>query len=119
MEYSTVLAQETIDNVKKDLVPMVCNALENDLIRVVLYGSCARGDFSEDSDIDIALLTKCDRMEAKKYLDVLAEIATELAKKYLAIVNFVCLPKKEFDEKKSWYPYFKNIEREGELLYGR
>lgn len=38
----------------------------------------------------------------------------KLALKYFAIVNFVLLPYDEFEEKKSWYGYFKNIDREGE-----
>ena len=48
----------------------------------------------------------------------LASIATEIAMKHFAIVNFVCLPFDEFEEKKSWYPYFMNIATEGEVLYG-
>lgn len=42
----------------------------------------------------------------------------ELAFKYFAIVNFVLLPYDEFEEKKEWYGYFKNIEQEGIELYG-
>ena len=57
-------------------------------------------------------------MEAKKYSEGLANIATALAMKYFAVVNFVCLPADEFAEKKSWYAYFRNIDLEGEVLYG-
>ena len=88
------------------------------MVEVVLYGSCACGDYTEDSDIDIALLTKSDRLEVKKYENALATIATEIAMKHFAIVNFVCLPYKEFEEKKTWYPYFMNIAMEREVLYG-
>ncbi len=113
------LTQGTIDKVKKETVLLVCDALGEDIKKILLYGSCSRGDFSEDSDIDIALCVSCERADVKKYSDILAEIATQLAMKYLAIVNFVCLSENEFEERKSWYPYFKNIDREGELLYGR
>ncbi len=57
-------------------------------------------------------------MEGKKYDDGLDMIATRLAMKYFAIVNFVCLPYEEYTEKKVWYAYFRNIENEGEILYG-
>lgn len=107
-----------IEKVKSESVPLICKTMGNDVKRIVLYGSCSRGDFSADSDIDIALLTSCNRMEVKKYNDSLAEISTEFAERYLAVVNFVCIPKKEFEEKKEWYPYYKNIEQEGEVLYG-
>ena len=57
-------------------------------------------------------------MEAKKYDDALAEISAKLAMKYFVVVNFASLPYDEFLEKKTWYGYFKNIDVEGEVLYG-
>lgn len=116
--YEIALNGELIDIVKMESTYLVHNLMQDDLVEAVLYGSCARGDYTEDSDIDIALLTKSDRLEAKKYDEQLARIATELAMKYFAIVNFVCLPYEEFLEKKTWYPYFMNIATEGEGLYG-
>ena len=44
----------TIDAVKKEAFHLVTELLQNDLIETILYGSCARGDYTEDSDIDIA-----------------------------------------------------------------
>lgn len=116
--YGTVLNDQIIDVVKSESTYLVHELMQEDLVEIVLYGSCARGDYTEDSDIDIALMTRSDRLEAKKYDEKLAAIATELAIKYFTIVNFVCLPYKEFEEKKTWYPYFRNIAVEGEVLYG-
>ncbi len=116
--HELTLNQGKINIVKEEAASMVSKLMKEDLVEVILYGSCARGDFSEDSDIDIALLTKCSRLEAKKYDEDLAAIATSLALKYFEIVNFVCLPFDEFVEKKVWYTYFKNIDKEGEVLYG-
>lgn len=112
------LNNEIIEKIKVEVPKSVGQLMKEDLIKVILYGSCARGDYTEDSDIDIALITKSNRIEAQKYTSDLAVIATELAMKYFVVVNFVCLPEKEFIEKKSWYAYFKNIEKEGEVLYG-
>lgn len=113
------LNQNIIEKVKSDSVLLLCNTIGKDIRKIILYGSCSRGDYSDDSDIDIALVVACDRTEINKYSDLLAEIATKLAADYLAIVNFVCLPEKEFEEHREWYPYYKNIDREGVLLYGR
>ena len=116
--YDLALTEETINSVKKEAAGLTSELMKDDLAEIILYGSCARGDYSEDSDIDIALITKCDRREVKKYEEALADIATTLAMKYFAIVNFVCLPYEEFCEKKTWYTYFHNIDVEGEILYG-
>lgn len=116
--YDLMLNQRKINIVKDEAASLVSELMKDDLVEVILYGSCARGDFTEDSDIDIALITKCSRLEVKKYDENLADIATTLAMKYFEIVNFVCLPFDEFAEKKVWYSYFQNIDREGEVLYG-
>lgn len=113
-----MLNNEIIDCIKAEAARMVQEYLGDDLVKIVLYGSCARGDYTADSDVDIALIMKCDRLEVQKYNGDLAYIATELAMKYFAIVNFVCLPYAEFQEKKEWYAYFQNIEKEGIVLYG-
>ena len=113
-----VLDEKIINIVKLEATKMASALMKDNLKEVILYGSCARGDYTEDSDIDIALITKCGRMEAKEYTEALASIATTLAMNYFVVVNFVCLPCEEFMEKKAWYAYFRNIEREGEVLYG-
>ena len=62
-----VLNDEIIEKVKKETTEMVKAVMGKDLVKVVLYGSCARGNYTQDSDIDIALITDCDRLEVKKY----------------------------------------------------
>lgn len=112
------LNHDIIEKIKTEAPDIVKEFMEKDLVKMILYGSCARGDFKEYSDVDIALLTKGSRTDTWKYNDKIDEVAAELAFKYFAIVNFVLLPYDEFEEKKSWYGYFKNIEREGVMLYG-
>jgi predicted nucleotidyltransferase len=116
--HELALDSMTIEFVKNDVVDVLKELIKDDLVEVILYGSCARGDYNEDSDIDIALITKSGRLESKRYYDGLSSIATNLAMKYLAVVNFVCIPYDEYMEKKGWYAYFKNIDTEGEVLYG-
>ncbi|MCD8230445.1 MAG: nucleotidyltransferase domain-containing protein [Clostridiales bacterium] len=113
-----LLTRSTIEKAGKEAINALRIAMADELVKVVLYGSCARGDFNSDSDLDIALITKCDRVKAKKYVDILAEISSKLAMKYFIVVNFVAIPEWEFQEKKGWYQYFKNIESDGIVLYG-
>lgn len=113
-----ILTDKIISKIKKDVFDLTYKLMDSDLKAVILYGSCARGDYTKDSDVDIVLLTGCNRIEVKRYDDGLDSIATQLAMKYFAVVNFVCLPQDEFLENKDWYGYFQNIEREGEVLHG-
>ena len=107
-----------IEEVKNDAVMRIKTLMKRDLVKMILYGSYARGDYNADSDVDIAIITKCNRMEGKKYSNELSHISTDLAMNYFAVVNFVMLPQEEFVSNKSCYEYFKNIYTEGQVLYG-
>ncbi len=106
-----------LEAVKKAIVSEVPKALSDDCRKIILYGSCARGDYRDDSDVDVAILTNSNRNQVKKYDSIIDDIAMDIGDKTKAIVNFVFLPYKEFEERKSWYPFFMNISNEGELLY--
>ena len=106
-----------LEAVKKTIVEEVTKALSDDCRKIILYGSCARGDYRDDSDVDVAILTNSNRNQVKKYDSIIDDIAMDIGDKTKAIVNFVFLPYKEFEERKSWYPFFMNISNEGELLY--
>lgn len=93
------LNDDIINKIKEESTDLAKKLMGKDLIKVILYGSCARGDYVQDSDIDIALITSCDRIEVKKYSDDIAAISTKLAMKYFSVVNFVCLPYDEFIKK--------------------
>lgn len=57
-----------ISKIKKEAFELTQRLMGRELKAVILYGSCARGDFAEDSDVDIALLTRCNRKEVKNMM---------------------------------------------------
>ena len=107
-----------IEIAKKNIVERFPKILRGDVQKIYLYGSCARGDYGNDSDVDVAILTKCSRDDAKKYDNELMDVVTDIAMKSDAIVEYICIPYEEYLEKKDWYGYFKNIERDGLAIYG-
>jgi len=77
---------------------------------VILYGSYARGDFSQGSDIDLIILLgeMEQRMaERKKYFDAI----WELELKYDMVISI--LPFKEEEYKTRRLPIILNAKREG------
>ena len=107
-----------IDRVVLEFSEMIQKNIGEDVVQCRLFGSCARGDYNDYSDIDLALLTKCNREESEQYTDILIDIVTELAMKYFVVINALCIPFDEYEEKKSWYDFFANIEEEGQVVYG-
>lgn len=110
-------ASDEIEAVKNAVVREISTAFRDDCRKIILYGSYARGDYTDDSDVDIAILTNSDRNQVKKYNSLIDDVAAQIGTDTMAVVNFVCLPLAEYEEKKSWYPYFMNIARDGVILY--
>ena len=97
-----------------DLVNAVCNIYGDNLISVILYGSVARNEATEDSDVDIALLvSKDDEVMHKRMLDILVDFDLE----YDKMISPSLIEKEQFDKWKTVLPYYKNIEKEGIVLW--
>lgn len=112
------MSKEKIDYTVRVISKRLPMIMKNDVRKAILYGSCARGDYDSDSDIDIAVLTNCGREEAKKYSAALTGLATDIAMDTFAVVDFSCIPYDEYEKKSSWYMYFNNIKKDGVSIYG-
>ena len=111
--------EKILEAVKKATVEEIPAIFDDDCRQIILFGSCARGDYTVNSDVDIAILTNSDREKAKQYSSQVDDVAAKIGVDTTAVVNFVCLPYKEYQEKKGWYPFFKNIDKDGIVLYER
>lgn len=102
------------DERKKELEDLKRN-LENLLgpqtFKMVLFGSRAKGDYSEESDVDVAILVRGLTREMKRrILDKVAEIELE----YLLPISVLVLSQDEFEHlKKRERRIALDIEREG------
>lgn len=113
------LNDEFIKKIKKIIYKMIKDEFGEECDKCILFGSCARGDYREDSDVDVAIIFNCNRIDAQSKIDRAIDISTSIALEYMANVSFICLPKKEYESKKTWYKFYQNIEKEGIVLDGR
>lgn len=109
---------DILEIIKNETLSQVRDIAKDDLKQIILFGSCARGDYTEESDIDIAVLVDGDRSEAERFRDALVMLSAKLDLIYMVVVNYICLPKDEFDDKKDYYPFYSNIAKEGMVIYG-
>lgn len=83
------------------------------LKHTVLYGSYARGEAEDDSDVDVLLLVDLPREEIVRYRRPVAAIASE----YLFSDNLLISPIIEnqtfFEQHQAILPFYQNIVREG------
>ena len=59
------------------------------LKKVILFGSYARGDYDEESDIDIMLLLNQDEEILKEYSDKISEIIVDLDLEYNVVLSTI------------------------------
>ncbi len=80
---------------------------------VVLYGSYARGDFDEESDIDIMVRINCSKEDLKKYRFNLSHFTSVLSVENDVTVSVIIVDSPTYEKYKRHLPFYENVEREG------
>jgi predicted nucleotidyltransferase len=85
--------------------------------RIVLFGSYARGDNNENSDIDILIIIKNLKNERK----ITGLLYKELLTNNISIpVDFLAVDSEKYNKLKDSVGYiYKTIDKEGQILYGK
>jgi uncharacterized protein len=85
-----------------------------DPLQIILFGSRARGDYRESSDLDLAVILDTSEEEAQQRLpySTLRGIRAE--------IDMIVVSKKRYDEFRPWInSVFRYIDEEGVVLYDR
>ena len=88
------------------------------LCSVILYGSYARGDYDDESDIDVMALVDMDKNELAEYRRKISNYSCELDMKYDAVLSIKLQDKETFDRWSATLPFFRNVKRDGVLVNG-
>lgn len=88
------------------------------LKKIFLYGSYARGDNEEGSDLDIMILLDTNEREIKKQQDRVLDIVVDLTTRYGIVISVIENNYNYFYDWVDVLPFFANIEREGVNIYG-
>ncbi len=107
-----------VQNYLTEYTDIVRGVFENSTCKIILYGSYARGDFREDSDIDIMVLVSLTREEIKKFQYILSAATFDYNLYNKLDINPIVVPIDQFEYWKENYPFYANVDREGVLLYG-
>ncbi|RIB35339.1 MAG: hypothetical protein BXU00_02325 [Candidatus Nanoclepta minutus] len=108
MEETLKLIKETILNVAKEY--------NVEIDKIILFGSRARGDFREDSDWDILIVTK-EKMDREKESDFRLKIVLELHNFLNQDIEIIIVDKRTFEEYKTPAYVYYYAEKEGKLLW--
>ncbi|MFN0036731.1 MAG: nucleotidyltransferase domain-containing protein [Saprospiraceae bacterium] len=81
------------------------------LAKVILYGSYARGDFHEESDIDFLVVLKDEEIEVGKEILFMSEYFAPMLLDYNIYISRHLTSLKLFET--SDFLFYKNVRREG------
>jgi len=88
------------------------------LVDVILYGSYARGDNDDESDIDIMIKVDIEKLEFPKYRRKISEITSELDLLYDVLISTHLQDKYTFERYKNVMPFYQNVINEGIVVNG-
>ncbi len=87
--------------------------LGDKLCDAYLYGSYARGDFNEESDVDILITVKLSYLEMSEYRKKISAIVSDISIKHDVKVSVSLKPIDLFNRFSDVLPYFMNVLKEG------
>jgi len=105
--------ERTIAQLTKTLV----ENLQDEIESIILYGSVARGEANENSDIDILIIT---RRGNRELYNKISKIRTKIDLENNTLTTLIQMSKNEIEKYMRFNsPFIENILKEGVTLYDR
>lgn len=86
------------------------------LSRIIVYGSYARGDYTNASDVDIMILVKIPEDQIRKFKDSVSDCAFDYLITYGIDISPIIVSEAHFDYWVDSLPYYRNVRDEGVVV---
>ena len=103
-----------ITDIMQGFAKDVRNLLGSTLDSVIVYGSYARGDYDENSDIDIIIVAK--NIKSLLIIGAILEALKQVLKKEVDLIEEECFKEDEMDELEQ--EFYDTIKKERVMIYG-
>lgn len=90
----------------------------DDLVKIILYGSCARGDDHDGSDVDIMVLTNLSGHELEEAECRIFDLSYDIFMEYDVDISVAVKNEEHFRYWLGVLPFYDNIQREGVVVSG-
>lgn len=95
---------------------IVKRILGKNLSKIIVYGSFARGDYTETSDIDIMILTALSKEEIEHVENQIFDLAYDFELEYGIVINPILENESHFNYWLGALPFYNNVEKEGVII---
>ena len=97
----------------KEAYELCAKILYGKVNEAYLYGSYARKDFTDQSDVDILLTASLTRTEISNLRQEIAVISSDLSLKYDVTISITVKSHDEFLQHKEILPFYQNVIKDG------
>ena len=116
VKYNATKALDNLISKIKERINLVSKRVGVEIDKIILFGSRARGDYKENSDWDILVITRTKIFDYKKrwalYSAILDILPTDR-------VDLIIIDKETFESKKEKSLFLRQIMKEGKVLWTR
>ena len=90
--------------------------LGDNLTKVIVYGSYARGDYRENSDVDIMILVKMSDEEIKAVKNDIYDLAFDVEMSTGIELSPIIKNEKQYEYWVDTLPFYRNVRNEGGVI---
>ncbi len=112
-EVHTMCNKNQLDEIINKIVAFSREIFKEKFESVILYGSYARGDYDEESDIDIMIMVDMSRDELRRYRMIFSEFFSDINLKYGVFLTSKLQSKSYFNDWQDAMPFYQNVIKEG------
>lgn len=97
----------------REFIQELSKLLGNGFEKAILYGSYARGDYNENSDIDIMILVNLSDKQILQFENQIFDLAFEIELKYGKTISPIIKNIDQFEYWSDALPFYRNVLEEG------
>ena len=105
--------QSKLDHILATVAKQAQSVFGSRLEQVILYGSYARGDFDDESDIDIMILADVNRDDLPSYKPSFRQVTSDLGMKNDVLITVTLRDSQTFHRFLDAVPFYQNVIKEG------
>lgn len=108
--------ENQVNNISKQILQTYRSVYGDSIVAIYLYGSYARGNYTDESDIDITAIVKGNRTDLQEKLKLVWDRSADIGLENDVVVSPTVIPYAEYEEYKEILPYYMNIQKEGKRI---
>ena len=103
------------ENMREELIRGLTDIFQNNISMIILYGSVARNEATDESDVDVAIIVKnqMDKDTKSRFVNWVADMDI----RYERVFSIVDIQESNMMKWEKVLPFYQNIRREGIVLW--